>query len=111
MFKKLIFSYVIIILILCIFFVSILSVQDIQTNLNNSLSFYSDIFSWPIPGYTYISSYFGRRTSPTAGASSNHLGVDIPAPEGTYLHAIDDGYISFASWGARWWLYYSFRFI
>lgn len=34
------------------------------------------------------------------GASSYHLGLDIPAPEGTYLYAIDDGYISFASWGA-----------
>lgn len=34
------------------------------------------------------------------GASSYHLGVDIPAPEGTYLYAIDDGLVTFASWGA-----------
>lgn len=34
------------------------------------------------------------------GASTYHSGLDIPAPEGTYLYAIDDGYISFASWGA-----------
>lgn len=34
------------------------------------------------------------------GASTYHSGLDIPAPEGAYLYAIDDGYISFASWGA-----------
>ncbi len=38
--------------------------------------------SWPVssstPYYNYISSYFGPRPSPTAGASSNHGAVDIP---------------------------------
>ena len=68
-------------------------------------SFTSDMFVWPIPGYTSISSYFGKRNSPTAGASSYHQGVDIPAPEGTYLYAIDDGLVTFASWGAGRWIY------
>lgn len=44
-------------------------------------SFEGDL-SWPVssssPWYNYISSYFGRRPSPTAGASSNHGAVDIP---------------------------------
>ena len=38
--------------------------------------------SWPLSSntsyYNYISSYFGPRPSPTAGASSNHGAVDIP---------------------------------
>ena len=55
---------------------------------------------WPIPGYVNISSYFGRRTSPTSGASTYHSGIDIPAPEGTPVIAIDDGTVYFAGWGA-----------
>ena len=46
-------------------------------------------------GYTRISSYFGKRTAPTAGASTYHKGVDIPAPEGTTLIAPCDGEITF----------------
>ena len=32
-----------------------------------------------------VSSAMGRRTAPTAGASSNHGGVDVATPQGTYL--------------------------
>jgi len=46
-------------------------------------------------GYTRISSYFGKRTAPTTGASTYHKGVDIPAPEGTALIASCDGEITF----------------
>lgn len=52
-------------------------------------------FAWPIPGYTTITSYFGKRTSPTAGASSFHKGLDIGAPEGTALIAVIDGKITY----------------
>lgn len=52
-------------------------------------------FIWPIPGYNKISSYFGKRVSPTSGASSSHSGIDIPAPEGTKFIAVNDGTITF----------------
>lgn len=58
-----------------------------QTNPNG--------FVWPIPGYNKISSPFGKRNSPTAGASSYHYGCDIPAPEGTKLIAVANGEITF----------------
>ena len=52
-------------------------------------------FVWPLPGYTRISSPFGRRVSPTTGASSSHSGIDIPAPPGTKFIAVHDGVITF----------------
>ena len=45
-------------------------------------------YSWPVFGYYSISSYFGKRNSPTAGASSYHSGIDIPAPTGTNIYSI-----------------------
>ncbi len=52
-------------------------------------------FAWPIPGYNKITSYFGKRNSPTQGASSYHKGIDIGAPEGTVLIAVADGKITY----------------
>lgn len=70
-------------------------------NFSTDLSITSSLnFAWPIPGYTNISSPFGKRKSPTSGASTFHSGIDIPAPEGTKLFCIDDAYVIFASWGA-----------
>lgn len=53
------------------------------------------LYVWPIPGYTKITSPFGKRVSPTAGASSFHKGIDIGAPEDTKLYAICDGKITY----------------
>ncbi len=71
-------------------------------NLSYSNNIYSEIldfnpngFVWPIPGYNKISSPFGKRTSPTSGASSSHSGIDIPAPPGSKLIAVHDGEITF----------------
>ena len=50
---------------------------------------------WPLPGYTRISSPFGKRVSPTTGASSYHSGIDIPAPPGTKFIAVHDGKVTF----------------
>lgn len=51
--------------------------------------------SGPFHGYTKISSYFGKRISPTSGASSSHSGIDIPAPPGSKYIAVHDGKITF----------------
>ena len=48
-----------------------------KSSINNS----SGTLGWPLPtayqSYTYITSYFGKRTRPTAGASTNHGAIDI----------------------------------
>ena len=62
-----------------------------------SIDVSSSGYAWPSPGYTTINSYFGYRTSPTAGASSYHSGLDIGAPEGSKLIAVTSGEITFAS--------------
>lgn len=53
---------------------------------------------WPLPGHTYISSYFGYRNSPTAGASSYHQGIDIPAPAGTPILSCKSGVVTAAGY-------------
>lgn len=93
------FIFIIIIsLFICLFFIPIVS----SGSLSNSNSLDSEIidfnpdgFVWPIPGYTRISSPFGKRVSPTSGASSSHSGIDIPAPQGSKFIAVADGEITF----------------
>lgn len=48
-------------------------------------------FIWPCPASGRISSAFGDRSSPTEGASTNHKGIDIPAPFGSSIVAAADG--------------------
>lgn len=70
---------------------------SISSEVDDNLIFFygNSNYAWPIPGYTSISSKFGKRTAPTTGASTYHKGVDIPAPEGTSLIACCDGEITF----------------
>lgn len=54
---------------------------------------------WMIPcNYIYVSSPFGDRDAPTAGASSNHKGIDLAAPEGTPIYASRSGSVTIAKW-------------
>ena len=51
-------------------------------------------FIWPTEGV--ITSHFGYRNAPTAGASSNHPAIDIGAPQGTAVVAADGGTVIYA---------------
>lgn len=89
-FKSFFITTIIIAIIVSCFILLIIS---ISSNSNGK-------FIWPLPNYTFISSYFGNRASPTSKASSSHSGIDIPAPEGTPILAVCSGEVTFASWGA-----------
>ena len=88
---------IIFVIFICIFFIPFLSYSIVETNTSNKYIYIdnNNEFIWPIPGYTRISSYFGKRSAPTEGAATYHTGIDIPAPEGTCLYAISDGEITF----------------
>ena len=47
--------------------------------------------SWPLPGYTHISSGYGEREHPIYGSQRFHAGLDIPAPQGTSIKAAAAG--------------------
>ena len=65
----------------------------------------SSKFAWPTPGYTTITSNFGYRNSPTAGASSYHSCIDIGAPTGSNIISIFNGTVSFVGFSGARWLY------
>ena len=48
--------------------------------------------------YIYVSSPFGDRDAPTAGASSNHQGIDLAAPQGTPIYASRGGTVTVAKY-------------
>lgn len=54
----------------------------------------TSIYRWPVPDYTRVSSEYGSRVSPTAGASSFHRGMDIAAPGGSAILAIYEGTVT-----------------
>lgn len=48
-------------------------------------------FVWPVPASRVISSDYGYREVPIAGAGANHNGIDIAAPYGSSVLATADG--------------------
>ena len=57
---------------------------------------FGSVLTPPISGSPIISSLFGPRAQPTAGASTNHQGIDYAVPVGTPVLAAGDGVVTFA---------------
>lgn len=55
-------------------------------------------FTWPIPGYTNITSYYGYRIHPVYGIYKLHTGIDVGAPKGANFVAADDGVVILAEY-------------
>lgn len=57
-------------------------------------------YTWPLPGYTYVSSDFGYRSDPFTGVTAYHSGIDMPAPSGTPIVAAATGTVEWATYSA-----------
>ena len=56
---------------------------------------------WMVPiDYVQNTSPFGERDAPTAGASSNHQGVDLAAPANTPIYASRSGTVTIATYSS-----------
>jgi len=55
-------------------------------------------FTWPCPSSSRITSYFGDREAPVAGASTNHKGIDIGAKTGAAIVAAESGEVIISSY-------------
>lgn len=79
--------------------------QNNQSGNNNAgsvkPSYNGNGFTWPLPGYSRISSDYGYRGDPFGNKSDPewHNGIDIPAPSGTPIVAAASGVVA--------WSYYS----
>ena len=77
------------------------AVNESQSSGGGYVGSFEGTLSWPVssstPYYNYISSYFGPRPSPTAGASSNHGAVDIPVSYAP-VYAPADGKVIISRW-------------
>lgn len=69
-----------------------------QERMKKSKNQFSGEFSWPTPGYTRITSEYGYRIHPILKTKRMHTGIDIGAPSGTSIKAVDDGTVIFAGW-------------
>lgn len=77
------------------------SSSDSESDKGNSGSGSVNTDPWRVPcSYTKLTSPFGNRESPTAGASTNHQGVDLAGPEGTPIYASRGGTVTIAKFSS-----------
>ncbi len=55
-------------------------------------------FTWPCPGYHYITYTFGYRFNPYSGIWAMHNGIDISAPNGADIVAAASGKVILSQW-------------
>ena len=77
--------------------ISIFTIKYPEKNPETFEEFNSNSFYWPLPNNHKITSYFGKRISPTSGASSYHSGIDIAATEGTPIYSCIPGQVTYAN--------------
>lgn len=71
-----------------------------KLNALNKLTYDGGTMTWPVPGYSRLSSYFGTRPNPFGQPTQEyHSGIDVPAPKGVKIVAAYDGEVA--------WSYYS----
>ena len=77
---------------------SIIAQAEAAASSGDGSQYTGGTFTWPAPGNYTITSYFGGRTSPVAGASSNHMGIDIACSTGDPIVAAASGTVIVAAY-------------
>lgn len=77
---------------------AIIAAAEQNASSSSTSSYSGGIFTWPVPGYNQITSYFGNRSAPTAGASSYHKGIDIACDTGASVVAAASGTVIVATY-------------
>ena len=68
-----------------------------NANSTSSSLAFNGSFIWPVDS-TYVTSRYGERSAPTAGASTNHKAIDIGANSGAPIYAAADGQVANATY-------------
>ena len=68
-----------------------------NANSTNGSPAFNGSFIWPVDS-TYVTSRYGERSAPTAGASTNHKAIDIGANSGAPIYAAADGQVANATY-------------
>ncbi len=76
----------------------IFSAEQAALAMSTTTEYTGGVFTWPAPGNNKITSYFGGRNSPVAGASSNHMGIDIAVNTGDPIVAAASGTVIVATY-------------
>ncbi|MDE6759563.1 MAG: peptidoglycan DD-metalloendopeptidase family protein [Lachnospiraceae bacterium] len=77
---------------------AIIAAAEQSASSSTTSTYTGGIFTWPVPGYNQITSYFGGRNAPVAGASSNHKGIDIACDTGASVVAASSGTVIVATY-------------
>ncbi|KKM10307.1 hypothetical protein SY88_14740 [Clostridiales bacterium PH28_bin88] len=72
--------------------------EKIRSLQSNSGKYTGGKMTWPLPGYSRITSDYGWRTHPILKIRSFHAGIDIAAPTGTNVVASEAGKVIFTGW-------------
>lgn len=70
--------------------------QIAQQNAKKGGSYSGGAFSWPVSGYSSVSSPFGSRLHPILKQQRFHAGIDIPAPTGAGVIAASGGTVIYS---------------
>ena len=85
-----------------------LQVVEIEAEIKllalNSISedYIGGAMSWPVPGYTALTSLYGMRVHPITGAYKLHTGIDVSAPLGASFIAAANGMVTKATFNTAY---------
>lgn len=73
-------------------------IKELQARLASDRKFSGNKMLWPTPGYTRITDVYGPRWHPVLKKNSNHTGIDIGAPMGAKIVAVDYGQVIYVGY-------------